>query len=112
MPDNALTVKNFTTKATAMVALTSNPDMHTLPQVVATRFATRLKGGAGATAAAGQGGGQGGGVRSASSDLKQIIITMPPCDTCSTEAMRALMIAATASTKPSSVTVITFAERC
>jgi len=119
IPSDTLTVKDLATKATVTVALTSNTDMHTLPLMVATRFAARLKGGAGAASGAGAGGagGQGpgggqrgmygGGGRSASSDLTQIISSMPAVTLAQLKVGDALMIAATASSKPNSVTAIT-----
>lgn len=86
LPGNALTVKDLTTKATVTVALTSNTDMRMLPEAVATRFAARLKGGAGA--GAGQGGGQNDGGRSASSRFDADDRQHASFDDCSTEARR------------------------
>jgi hypothetical protein len=103
---NALTVKDLATKATVTVGLTSNTDMHMLPQTVATRFAARLKGGTGTTLAGGQGNGQGTSDRSASSDLTQIISSMPAVTLAQLKPGDALMIAATTSAKTNSVTAI------
>jgi hypothetical protein len=107
VPNSALTVKDVATKAIVVVALTSNTDMHSLPLMVATRFAARLKGGAGVAPDVGQGGGQGGVGRSASSDLTQIIRSLPSVTLAQLKPGDALMIAATASTEPNAVTAIT-----
>jgi Domain of unknown function (DUF5666) len=107
IPNNTLTVKVVATKATVMVALTSNTDMHALPLAVATRFAVRFKGGSGATPAGGPGGGQDEVRKSVSSDLTQIISSTPRLTLAQLEPGAAVMIAATASTNPNSVTAIT-----
>jgi hypothetical protein len=80
--------------------------MHMLPQAVATRFFSRLKGRAGAGSAAGQDSGQNDGDRSASSDLTQMTGRMPPGTLAQLKPGDALMIAATASVKANSVAAI------
>jgi len=122
----AFTIKDLATKSTITVTVTDNTDMHKLSPMVAQRFATRLKGdSAGAPGAgAGQGGGQGGqggggqrgaytggpgggGGRSVAADLTQMISMMPKMTLADLHAGDALMIAATASPNPNSVTGIT-----
>lgn len=106
VPNDTLTVKDLATKAIVTIALTTNTDMHKLTPAVAAKFAARLKGGREATPAAGQGSGQDDGGRSSSSDLTQIISSMPAVTLAQLKPGDALIIAATASTKPNSVTAI------
>jgi len=106
VPNDTLTVKDLATKAIVTIALTTNTDMHKLTPAVAAKFAARLKGDREATPAAGQGGGQDDGGRSSSSDLTQIISSMPAVTLAQLKPGDALIIAATASTKPNSVTAI------
>jgi hypothetical protein len=104
--NDTLTVKDLATKATVTVALTNNTDMRMLPQTVATTFAARLKDGAAAGPAVGQSGGQNNGGRSASSDLTQMIGSMPPVALAQLKPGDALMIAVTTSAKANVVTAI------
>ncbi len=90
-----LTVKDLATKATVAVAVTNNTEMHRLTPQVAASFAARAKSSAPNLR------------QNDSSDLMQVIRNMPTVALAQLKAGDALMIAATISQTPNSMTAIT-----
>jgi Cu/Ag efflux protein CusF len=77
-----ITLKDLAMKKVVTVNVTSNSDLRNLPAQMATRFAARTTGGAGAAGAAGAGGGAAAGGpdgarRSAGADLSQMMGRLP-----------------------------------
>ncbi len=101
--NRSFTLRDNFNKATVTVAVTGNTDMRFLPLTVATKLATRLKDPTHVVSTSEQGRTS----RSVSTDLTQMLDTMPQVTFAQLNPGDALMIAATASTTPSSITAIT-----
>ncbi|MCU1323491.1 MAG: hypothetical protein JWM43_3140 [Acidobacteriaceae bacterium] len=92
---STLTVKDLATKATVAVTVTNNTEMHMLTPQVAASFAARAKSSAPNLR------------QNDSSDLMQVINNMPTVTLAQLKPGDALMIAATVSQTPNSMTAIT-----